>query len=57
MELLFINEQGRARLRLVKSGKHYGDEIEILSGVSKGEQVIREKVQSLTDGQPVQIAP
>ncbi len=57
MEMVFINEQGRARLRLVKSGKRYGDEIEILSGVSKGDQVIRENVQSLRDGQPVQIAP
>jgi RND family efflux transporter MFP subunit len=57
MEIVFINEQGRARLRLVKSGKHYGDEIEILSGVSKGEQVITEKVPSLSDGEPVQITP
>jgi len=57
MEMVFINEQGRARLRLVKSGKRYGDEIEILSGVSKGDQVIRENVQTLMDGQPVQIAP
>lgn len=57
MEMVFINEQGRARLRLVKSGKRYGDEIEILSGVSKGDQVIRDNVQSLRDGQTVQIAP
>ena len=57
MEMVFINEQGRARLRLVKSGKRYGDEIEILSGVSRGDQVIRDNVQSLRDGQPVQIAP
>ncbi len=57
MEIVFINEHGRARLRLVKSGKHYGDEVEILSGVSKGEQVIAEKVQSLSDGESVQITP
>ena len=57
MEMVFINEQGRARLRLVRSGKHYGDEVEILSGVSKGEQVIVGKVESIMDGQPVRIAP
>lgn len=57
MEIVFINEQGHARLRLVKSGKRYGDEVEILSGVSKGDQIIRENAQSLRDGQPVQIAP
>jgi RND family efflux transporter MFP subunit len=57
MEMVFIKEQGQARLRLVKSGKRYGDEIEILSGVSKGDQVIRENAHSLVDGQPVQIAP
>ena len=57
MEMVFINEQGQARLRLVKSGKRYGDEIEILSGVSKGDQVIRDNAQSLRDGQTVQVAP
>ena len=57
MEMVFINEQGRARLRLVKSGKRYGEEIEILSGVSKGDQVIRDTAQSLRDGQRVQVVP
>jgi RND family efflux transporter MFP subunit len=53
MEVVFINDQGRARLRLVKSGKRYGDEVEILSGVSKGESIIVEGVRSLSDGQPL----
>jgi len=57
MEIVFISEAGHARLRLVKSGKHYGDEVELLSGASKGEQMIREKVQSLTDGELVHVTP
>jgi RND family efflux transporter MFP subunit len=57
MEIVFINEAGHARLRLVKSGKHFGDEVELLSGVSKGESVIRERVQSLTDGELVHVTP
>jgi RND family efflux transporter MFP subunit len=56
MEIVFVNDRGIARLRLVKSGKHYEDGVEILSGLSKGEEVICDMAQSLRDGQPIQIA-
>jgi multidrug efflux pump subunit AcrA (membrane-fusion protein) len=53
MERLFIVENGKAYLRLVRSGAHYGDAIEILSGIEAGEQVVVEGQNNLKDGQPV----
>ena len=57
MEMVFIDEGGRARLRLVKTGKRFGDEVELLSGVSPGERIITEHAQDLNDGQAVRSAP
>lgn len=57
MELIFVVDQGRARLRLVKSGKAYGDEIELLSGASKGDLVITNEAGQVVDGQRVQTIP
>ena len=53
MEIVFVVANDRAQLRLVKTGRHFRDEIELLSGVSPGEQVVTENVVSLTDGQSV----
>lgn len=55
MELVFVVEEGRAQLRLVKTGKQLGDEIEVVSGVNAGEQVVTEGATGLIDGQPVEI--
>jgi len=35
-----VDEKSTARLRLVKTGKPYGDRIEILSGLAEGERVV-----------------
>ena len=55
MERLFVVEDGQAQLRLVRSGERYGDRVEILSGLARGEHVVTEGQQSLQDGQPVTI--
>lgn len=55
MERLFVVDDGKARLRLVRSGKRYGDHIEILSGVNPGEQVVISGQQQLRDGQPITV--
>jgi len=57
MEMVFIREDGRIRLRLVKSGKTIGDEVEILSGVSRGESVVSRDAGALVDGQPAKVQP
>lgn len=55
MEQLFVVEKDTARLRLVRSGAEYGEAIEILSGITAGEQVIVTGQSSIQDGQPVVI--
>lgn len=54
MELVFIVSDGKAQLRLVKTGKRIGNEVELVSGVSAGERVVVENVAELVDGQPVE---
>jgi RND family efflux transporter MFP subunit len=54
MEMVFVVAQGRAQLRLVKTGKRFDDEVEVVSGIEAGEQVALEKAATLTDGQRVE---
>lgn len=57
MEFVFIVADHRAWLRIVKTGRRFGNEIELLSGVSAGEQVVTEHAASLLDGQPLEPRP
>ena len=57
MELVFVVADNRAHLRLVKTGKRIGDEIELVSGVDSAEQVVIDGASKLVDGQPVSIKP
>lgn len=57
MELVFVSQNGKAALRLVKTGKVLEDCIEVLSGLEEGEQIIVSETAQLTDGQPVTIQP
>ena len=57
MELAFVVANNRAQLRLVKTGKRIGDEIELVSGVDPAEQVVIDGGSGLIDGQPVSIKP
>lgn len=57
MDIVFVVQDKHASLRLVKIGKMLSDEIEILSGIEEGEQVIVSGIATLIDGQPVTILP
>ncbi len=57
MEIVFVVKDGAARLRLVKTGKRIGGEIEILSGIERGEEVVSADANALADGQPVKAQP
>jgi RND family efflux transporter MFP subunit len=57
MEVVFVVREGRASLRLVRSGKVLGDQLEVLSGIEEGDQVIVGDIARLKDGQPVIIQP
>jgi RND family efflux transporter MFP subunit len=54
MEFVFVIANKHAQLRIVKTGRRFGNEIELLSGVSAGEQVVTERAGSLVDGQPLE---
>ncbi len=53
MEIVFIVADGKAHLRLVKTGRRVENEVELLSGVGAGETVVVENAGQLLDGQPV----
>ena len=57
MEFVFVIADHRAQLRIVKTGRRFGNEVELLSGVSAGEQVVTEHTASLVDGQLVEPCP
>jgi RND family efflux transporter MFP subunit len=46
-------EDGTARVRLVKPGRDLGDQVEILSGLEAGEQIITGADGAISDGQPI----
>jgi len=54
MEILFVVVNGHAQLRLVKTGRHIGEQVEILSGLDTGDVVVIQGASQLTDGQPVE---
>lgn len=57
MERLFVIQDGKAHLRLVRSGEHRADQVEILAGLYPGEQVVVQGGAQLVDGQPVRMVP
>ncbi len=66
MERLFVVEKGspsakeggsRVHLRLVRSGRHHEGQVEILSGLNPGEQVVVQASSQLNDGQEVRLLP
>ncbi len=57
MEIVFVINNNKAQLRLVKTGKHIGSEVELVSGVSAGEKVVVENAGGLLDGQPLTVTP
>jgi len=52
--LFVINSEGIAYYRLVKTGKTFGNQVEILSGLDDGERVAVSKIDQLSDGVRVQ---
>lgn len=48
--LYVVDDSNVAHFRLVKTGKHYGDGVEILAGLLSGEKVIAESTGPAVDG-------
>jgi len=55
MERVFVEVNGKARLRLVRSGTTFQDRVEILSGLNENETVVISEGHALIDGQPLAI--
>ncbi len=53
IECVFVIANQHAQLRIVRTGKHTGGDVAILSGLTSGERVVSEGAESLRDGQPV----
>jgi multidrug efflux pump subunit AcrA (membrane-fusion protein) len=50
-------EDGRAGLRLVKTGAVRGDRVEVLAGLANGDRIIVNPPAGLREGQPLEIRP
>jgi RND family efflux transporter MFP subunit len=57
MELIFVVEDQRAILQLVKTGRQMDGHLEIVSGLEPGDVVAIEDATRLIDGQPVTVRP
>ena len=54
LSVFALDPSGTVRLRLVKTGKAYGNEIEVLSGLNDGDRIIVEGVERVKEGDRVQ---
>jgi membrane fusion protein, multidrug efflux system len=57
MERVFVVVDGRAVLRLVKTGAVRDDRVEILSGLAEGDRVVTDPPVGLQEGQALEIEP
>jgi RND family efflux transporter MFP subunit len=53
--IVYVEQSGRAKERLVQIGSREGDRVEILAGLAVGDRVIISGYQNVIDGQPVQV--
>lgn len=50
LAIVFVNKEGRADMRVVKTGRAFGDRIEILSGLKNGESIVVDNATVLKAG-------
>lgn len=55
LEMVFVATNGQARLVLVRTGRSFGAEREVLSGLQANEAVVVDGAAALLDGQPVEV--
>ncbi len=54
VSVFVVDDSGMARLRLIKTGKAYGDRVEVLTGLSDGERIVIDGVEDVSDGSRVE---
>lgn len=55
LDILFVVTNQHSQLRLVRTGRHIGPDVEILAGLTAGESVVIEGAAVLSDHQPVEV--
>ena len=53
-EIYVLDSENIARLRLIKTGKPYGQRVEILAGLREGERIVVEGGEAVSDGSRVE---
>ena len=54
LEIVFVVANQNAQLRLAKTGRRFGDTVEILSGLDANDSVVVNGADQLSDGQPLE---
>jgi hypothetical protein len=49
-----VDESGRARFRLIKTGKKSGERLEVLGGLTDKERIVTGRIEAVSDGSRVQ---
>jgi RND family efflux transporter MFP subunit len=57
MERVFVISEGKAHLRLVKTGERANGKAAVLAGLDAGEKLVAMPTAALRDGQPVEVQP
>ncbi|NJK88385.1 MAG: efflux RND transporter periplasmic adaptor subunit, partial [Myxococcales bacterium] len=57
LEIAFVVARGKASMRLVKTGRRFGEDVEVVAGLDADELVVVAPPRDLVDGQPVEVAP
>ncbi|MCS7008758.1 MAG: efflux RND transporter periplasmic adaptor subunit [Chthoniobacterales bacterium] len=53
LDFVYVNNSGKASLRIVRTGRRSGDFVEILAGLSAGEQILAKIPPEILQGQPL----
>jgi RND family efflux transporter MFP subunit len=54
LQVFVVDSSQTARLRLIRTGKVYGERIEVLSGLGEGEKIVVEGVERVNDGNRIE---
>jgi RND family efflux transporter MFP subunit len=54
ISVFVVDDSGIARVRLIKTGKTYGDRVEVLSGLNEGERIVVDRLEAVSDGSRVE---
>jgi multidrug efflux system membrane fusion protein len=54
VSVLIVDSANILRLRLIKTGRQYGDQLEVLSGLNDGDRIVVEGIEKVKEGDRVQ---